>query len=66
MFFREMNPPIENMRKCPVLPPIPDPQKLGFTGPPQSPAEEAKMAVRKKILRHRRSKVQQQQLHEIM
>ncbi|XP_056445731.1 dynein axonemal heavy chain 12 isoform X2 [Gadus chalcogrammus] len=61
-----MNPPIENMRKCPVLPPIQDPQKLGFTGPPQSPAEEAKMAVRKKILRHRRSKVQQQQLHEIM
>uniref|UniRef100_A0A8C5ATC2 Dynein, axonemal, heavy chain 12 n=1 Tax=Gadus morhua TaxID=8049 RepID=A0A8C5ATC2_GADMO len=55
MFFREMNPPIENMRKCPVLPPIPDPQKLGFTGPPQSP-----------ILRHRRSKVQQQQLHEII
>ncbi|CAL8325422.1 unnamed protein product [Merluccius merluccius] len=61
-----LKPPVENMSKGPALPPIPDPQKLGFTGPPRSPADETKMAARRKLLRHRRSKVQQQQLHQIM
>ncbi|KAG7262165.1 hypothetical protein CRUP_003827 [Coryphaenoides rupestris] len=45
------------MPKCPTLPPIPDPQMLGFTGPPRSPAEEMKMAARQKLLRYRRSKM---------
>lgn len=58
---------MENMsQKCPALPPIPDPQKLGFTGPPQTPADERKLAARTKLLRHRRSRVHHLQLHQIM
>ncbi|XP_071374585.1 dynein axonemal heavy chain 12 [Centroberyx affinis] len=56
---------VEGMRKFPVLPPIPNPQQEGATGQ-RTAADEERIAVKKKLLRHRRSKHQQDQLHKIM
>ncbi|XP_028438243.1 dynein heavy chain 12, axonemal isoform X1 [Perca flavescens] len=56
---------VKGMSKFPVLPPIEDTQDRGEVG--QTTAEKAeKITVRKKLLRHRRRKVQQEQLHMIL
>lgn len=52
---------MKGMSKFPVLPPIEGPQERGETG---QTAE--KITVRKKLLRHRRRKVQQEQLHMLL
>ncbi|KAA8590936.1 hypothetical protein FQN60_001879 [Etheostoma spectabile] len=58
---------VKGMSKFPVLPPIEDTQDRGEVGQSASAREKTeKTAVRKKLLRHRRSKVQQHQLHMIL
>uniref|UniRef100_A0A8C9Y9T2 Dynein axonemal heavy chain 12 n=1 Tax=Sander lucioperca TaxID=283035 RepID=A0A8C9Y9T2_SANLU len=58
---------VKGMSKFPVLPPIEDTQDRGEVGQTAAAEEKAeKITVRKKLLRHRRSKVQQEQLHMIL
>lgn len=64
-FAGVLKPPLgEGLNNYPVLPPIPNtPVQDGAMG--LSGAEE-RMTVQRKLLRHRRSKKQQHQLHKIV
>ncbi|XP_056131285.1 dynein axonemal heavy chain 12 [Lampris incognitus] len=55
---------MDGMRKFPVLPPIQSTQQ-GIIGQ-RTVADEERVAVKEKLLRHRRSKHQQERLHKIM
>ncbi len=59
---------VKSMSNFPVLPPIEGTQQRGEGGQTAAAKEEMvqKITVNKKLLRHRRSKVQQQQLHMIL
>lgn len=60
---------VKGMSKFPVLPPIEGTQQRGEGGQTAAAAKEEikeKIAVHNKLLRHRRSKVQQEQLHRIL
>lgn len=53
---------VSGLRRHNVLPPLPSPPvQEGASGLPES-----RLAVRRKLLRHRRSKQQQQQLQKMM
>ncbi|XP_029912440.1 dynein heavy chain 12, axonemal [Myripristis murdjan] len=55
----------EGRRKLPALPPVPNKQAEGAAGPTTA-ADEGRMAVRRRLLRHRRSKHQEEQVIEII
>lgn len=59
---------VKSMSKFPVLPPIEGTQQRGEVGGTAAAKEEMveKITVSKKLLRHRRSKVQQEQLHMLL